>query len=284
MNSQVFQHLWRLRDAAYQISGISQLSASGTKPAGIESGVALRTLNDFETQRFALLSRDWEEFYINVTRRSVKLAKSVYRGGSGEVKWADRGTVKAIKWSDVNLEEDSYVLRIYPANMLPQTPSGKLATVGEMMERGLITPDIGKSLLDFPDIEKFANLANVALEDLIKIFDSIWEDEDYLAPTPEMHLELGVKLATSYYLKAHMDNAPQQIRDAYVRWIEEAKDLMAPPPEMGPEGAMPPPPGAEMPMPPEGIPGMEAPPDVPMASPADAASQVLAPPPPVALP
>lgn len=262
MNSQVFQHLWRLRDAAYEIAGISQLSATGTKPAGIESGVALRTLNDFETQRFALLSRDWEEFYIEVARKAVKLAKQVYKGqGAGTMKWSDRDTVKKINWADVDLDEDAYVLRIYPTNMLPQTPAGKLATIEQMMGMQLVSQEEGRSLLDFPDIKKVMNLDNAAYEDLVYIFDTIWAEGEYIGPTPEMNLEMGAKMAVSYWLKAHKDRAPEQIRDQYTQWIEDAKELMAPPPPPpmppGMEGM--PPPGMEG-MPPPGMEGM--PPDM----------------------
>jgi hypothetical protein len=45
MHPEVYNHLDRLYQRAYEISGISELSATGKKPAGLESGAALQDLS-----------------------------------------------------------------------------------------------------------------------------------------------------------------------------------------------------------------------------------------------
>jgi hypothetical protein len=42
------------------------MSASSQKPAGLDSGVAIREFQDIETERFALVSQNYEDCYISI--------------------------------------------------------------------------------------------------------------------------------------------------------------------------------------------------------------------------
>jgi hypothetical protein len=44
MHPEVYSHMERLFGKAYEIAGISELSATGKKPPGLESGAALEDL------------------------------------------------------------------------------------------------------------------------------------------------------------------------------------------------------------------------------------------------
>ncbi len=49
---EVYQHLWALYAKAFEISGISQLNATGLKPSGLNSGAAQRAYQDVQSERF----------------------------------------------------------------------------------------------------------------------------------------------------------------------------------------------------------------------------------------
>ena len=49
---ELFLHLDRLYTRSFEVIGVSQLSAQSTKPSGLNSGKALRTYNDLESERF----------------------------------------------------------------------------------------------------------------------------------------------------------------------------------------------------------------------------------------
>lgn len=266
VNQQVLQYLENLYQKAYEISGLSQLSATSQKPAGLNSGVALRTFYDIETQRFGDLATDWEQYFVKVAELIVEAAKRI---GEVEVTYADnrKGKMEKIKftYSDEEQEgpdgEENIEITIYPSSMLPQTPAGRLERVTEMVQAGLIGPDIARQLLDFPDLDKYNRLENAAIDDLERQFEHMLDKGDYIEPLPYQNLSLGIKMGTSYYLRARMDGVSQSRLDLVARWIEEAAEMLAPPPPPPAAPALPGMPGPEMPVaPPVGPAG---PPQIP---------------------
>ena len=57
--------------------GMSQMSVQSTKPAGITSGVALQTLDDVETERFAVFGRAYEAWCLDVARILIDNAREI---------------------------------------------------------------------------------------------------------------------------------------------------------------------------------------------------------------
>src|SRR5262249_30326360 len=61
----LFTQLNWLYQRAYEISGVSALSAQSVKPAGLDSGKALREMNDIESERFILKGQSYEQFHLD---------------------------------------------------------------------------------------------------------------------------------------------------------------------------------------------------------------------------
>lgn len=240
VSSEVFSHMWRLYQTAYELSGVSQLSATSRKPSGDLSGVALRTLRDVETERFGLLVKDWENFHIAVAHKFVHLASRLYEHKRDyAVKHRARDFITSIKWSEVNLNRDQYVLKVYPTNLLPRTPAGRIATVQELLGAGMLTPEKALGLLDFPDLESQISLETVVQEDVDRTIEVLLYDGRYVEPDEHQALELGINRARSAYLRARLEDAPEERLELISRWIVEAQELMqmrvemaAPPVEM----------------------------------------------------
>lgn len=252
MNPQVFQHLEQLYQRAFEIAGISQLSATSKKPGGLNSGVALRTFHDIETQRFSTIARRWENMFVELADRIISCAKGLVSEEGFIVKFVDQDKLEKINFLDCELDEDSYVLDIYPTSSLPKTPAGRLQDVIELLQSGMIAPDEGRQLLDFPDLEKSNRLATASRDDLEALFEHMLGKGIYIDPLPYQDLETGIQLGVSYYLRAKMDGIKQSRLDLVLRWLDEASDMLqppAPPPEMAP---LPPPTleGEQLPMPP----------------------------------
>lgn len=223
VSSEVFSHLWQLVSKMYEISGISQLSASSMKPAGVESGVALRTLLDTETQRFALLSRDWEEFFCEAARLVVEEARS----GGGKVKtmWSAKNFAETIDFSEVDLDRDSYVLKVYPTNMLPQTPAGRLSTVQEMLQAGFIDPKEAMALLDFPDLEQSQSLMRASRDLVDRDIELMMDGKDTM-PRPWQDLQMAMQRTSLALQKAEQDGAPQSVLDRVGAYLDAVEDLL----------------------------------------------------------
>jgi len=163
MAAEVYNHLWRLRDAAFEIAGVSQMTAGGKPPPNVESMVAFEYLDENETRRFALVAGRWQSFRLEVVEGAVEYQREVFGDKGGKVKWGEGTIVDEIDWKDIDLKRDAYVLRAYPVNFLPSTPAGKMRKVEKLAsiqigDEPLFSAQEVKSLLDFPDLRKAMDL------------------------------------------------------------------------------------------------------------------------------
>jgi hypothetical protein len=244
MNAETYNYLESLYKKAYEISGISQLSAASVKPAGIDSAVALREYSDQTTERWLLTAQRYENFFLEIAKVVVDLSKDLY---SDNPKLSVKATnpfsdgikggkfLGQIEWKDCDLDEDKYVMELFPVSMLPSTPAGKLSMIQELVQAGMMDKDVALSLLDFPDLDKFMSLKNAAIDDATMIIGNILEDGEYTEPDPYMNLGLTVRLATSSYLRAKTQKGVKENNLELLRkFIDRCQDLI-----MGPQGGTP---------------------------------------------
>lgn len=212
MSPEIYQHIERLYQKAYEISGISQLSASSRKPSGLDSGRAIREYRDIESERFSSQVDNYEDFYIQAGELIKKLSrKLVSKGKDPVVDWKDGNSLQRIRFSDVDVPDEKIQVRPYPTNFLPSTPAGKLDTVQELTQTGFYTKEEALELLDFPDLEKTNQLKLSPRTDIIKTIEKIIETETYIPPEPFMNLDLARSLSQTYYLRGRVDDMPEEI-------------------------------------------------------------------------
>lgn len=227
MPDEIYAHLERLYQKAYEITGVSQMSAQAQKPAGLDSGKALREYSDIESERFALCGQRWERFYMDVAKMVVDLSRDLFSEdvdmevNSKAAKW-----VRRIKWSEVDLDDDRFVMRVYATGILPSTPSGRYDQIVDMAQNQLITPDQAKQLLDLPDVEDETSLDLANRNAVRKIIDDMLRGEPYEPPEPFYNLELAKSLAVKAYLRAKVEGAKEDDL-AKVRQFILAVDTMA---------------------------------------------------------
>lgn len=231
---EIYNHLENMIQKGYQLPGVSQLSASSLKPMGIDSGKALRAVDDIQVQRFQTVAQSYEDFAVQVSRNDIAAARKAY-GEEGEltVKVPGKRFIEEIDWKDVDMENDEYQLQIYPVSKLPNDPEGRLATIQEMMQAGLISQEAGTRLLDFPDLEAEQNLRNATSDYLNKILDDMVEDGDYVAPAPEDDLKLAKQKVLEYIARGKLNNLAEDRMELLRRFNKQIDNLMGvgvPPP------------------------------------------------------
>lgn len=229
VHPEYFQHLQFLIKASYEEAGISQLSASSKLPAGIDggSGKAIREYNDLETERFVLIAQMYEASFLQTAEIYVDLAKDIKEmGGDMKVVAQSKQFIESIKWSEIDLENDNYIMQMFPTNSLPHTPSGRLAYVQELVNNGYIDRAAARDLLDFPDIDENGSLENAAIQDLRRDLYDILESKEFRIPEPYQNLQYGMKLFQAAYLRARSRNAPTKILDNLQRWMTLANQLI----------------------------------------------------------
>lgn len=198
--AELYAQLQRLIDYAYQQSGISALAASSQKPAGLNSGEAIRNYDDLQSDRFASISKRYAEFYKDLAYKIIELAKDIAeRDGKYQTVYPDKDGTQEIDLPDVKLLEDSFVIQCFDSSSLPRDPAGRLQKVTEMMQAGIIDPTEGRRLLDFPDLEQSDKLATAAKERILKQLDDIVESGKYDPPDPFTDLQQASTLVVQYY-------------------------------------------------------------------------------------
>lgn len=234
MSSDVYEHLRWLIASAYEQTGISQLSATSQKPAGLESAVALREYQDIESERFQVVGQRWEEFFLECAKIIVDMTKDMYQDSriNPKMKVAGKGFMATVKWSEVNMDEDQYVLRCFAANILPTQPAGRLQKVQELVQAGWISMEEGRKLVDFPDIDSTMNKELSSTDLTMKMIDAILNDGKWMSPEPEMNLEEARITAQKRIIEAKLHNVAEDRIDMLTRWAEAVKAMLpAPPPD-----------------------------------------------------
>ena len=239
---EIYEHLRMLIQQMYQTSGVSQLSASSLKPAGLDSGRALREFQDIGTDRFRMLGHQYEQFYMDDAKQSIAVARGIVaREGSYPVKSIEQNSIVRADLKTIELGEEDYTIKIYRTSNLPRDPAGRLATVQEWIAAGLIPREAAMDLLDFSDLDRAVSLETSQTRYLQKILDQMIDSNDYTPPDADDNLKLARRLAIQRLAEAKYNGVPesrqQLIRD-FLNQITDLESKMLPPaPPPGAPGA-----------------------------------------------
>lgn len=228
--------------------GISQLSASGVKPQGLNSAVAIREQQDVETDRFSLQAQDYESMYLQLAEVIVDEAEAAAEDGEDiEVDVPDKaGQCERLSWKAVDLDREAFVLQLFPTSSLPQTPAARKQTVTEWQQAGWIDAAEARRLMDMPDLDASNNMALAAYEDAEAAIQALLDGGDVVTPEPFQDLALCLKRAQQAWLRARRLGAPKRVLDNLFNFASMCQDAMAqtqPPAPMGPAPQGAPPPG-----------------------------------------
>jgi hypothetical protein len=142
MSAEIYQHLENLWQKGFAMTGLSELSAASQKPAGLNAAVALREYQDIESERFSAVSEAYQDFYIDATYMLLDFNRDMVElGYNPKVQVSDTTYMRDIAFKDVDIPDDTTVIKAYPTNMLPSTPAGRLQKVQEMVQGGFYTQE-----------------------------------------------------------------------------------------------------------------------------------------------
>lgn len=245
VSEQVGVQIENLYRKAYEILGVSQLSAQSKKPQDLESGEALRTFHDIGAERFEMVNEMYEQMHVSLGYLVIWLAAKIQ---AYKVKVPGVSTLDVITYEDAKLAEDAFALKVYPTNLLPKSPEGRIDTLGNIIQSGLTDHPELLALLNYPDLEAMTSMLTAPMENIQWQISRILEDGEYHSPEPFQDLALGQKMFTEAYLKGQRLGVEPAKLNLLRVWITQATNLNAPPPP--PPQPMPPPP---MGMPPPGM-------------------------------
>jgi hypothetical protein len=259
VSSDVYQYQKYLVEMSGQMCGNPQMLGGGEKPHGVDSAKALRTIIAVQDQRFIEFARSCENAACTAMEQAVAFARSF---GSLKVKYSTSGTLEVIDFKDVDLDEESYVIKAFPTSMLSTIPAARMSEVDDMIRAGFIEPEYGMELLGFPDIEAYSKRKNAGRKVIERNLYEITAKGNWVAPENYDNHALAMKMATETYQEARLDGVPQERLDMIIDYMEITHELLSEqeaqaaamsgqanlneqpvdPAAMGPEGGMPVPP------------------------------------------
>ena len=246
VHPEIRSYIEMIYQKAYEQAGMSQSFAHSTKPAGLNSGKALREHNDIESERFVMLGKQWEQLFLDASKHYIDLAKEIAeeevdeedengnkksnkRGYKVMTKPPGKDFIEMIDWADVDMKDDMYMMQIMPTSMLSTTPSGRLSDVQELMQAGLIDMRQGYALLDLPDL-KSASAINLSSYEIIeRNLEHMVDTGEYIVPEKYDDLALIVELGMKYYNKFRLDGVESDRLELIARYIDEAEAMLNPP-------------------------------------------------------
>lgn len=239
-----YEHLQRLVQYAYQQEGISSLSAAAQKPAGLNSGEAIRNYDDLQSDRFAALVRRYENVFIDLSYQIIDKTKEIAeRDGKYQTVYPDKHGAKEINFPDVKLLDDPFVIQCYDTSSLPKDPAGRQQRLSEWAQAGIITLKEYRRLTGFPDLEQEDMLANAAEERILQILDQIVENGKETPPDPFMDLNLAAQTVVQYinlYSSAKLEEEKLQKLRNFSTQVQTLIQASQPPPMPAPpEGSTP---------------------------------------------
>jgi len=197
---ELYAQLQRLIQYAYQQSGVSELSASSEKPAGLDSGEAIRSYEDIQTDRLATLAKRIDRLAIELSYKIIDCAKDIAeRDGSYQTVYPDKDGTREIDLPASKLLDDPFVIQCYDESSLPRDPAGRKQAIVDDMQAGIISPQEGRRLLNYPDLEQEDKLAIAGEERILKQLDDIVEEGKYTPPDPYTPIQLAMEKVTQYY-------------------------------------------------------------------------------------
>lgn len=253
-----FQWLETNKQGFYQDLGVSTMTAQAQKPSGVTAAVAMETLNDISTIRFLPKARGYEQSFCEIGKWFVRFAREIAEQTGGYlVRWPGKTFLKELNWSDVDLDEDVYDIRVMSVAMHSRDPSAVLELATEWQAQGLIDKETFLQMVDLPDFERLINQETAEREFVEQLFDRFLDAESdeeleelggYEAPEPLLGNKASIfAFALAAYWDAKREGAPEYCLELIRQWITQLDKLLAasaaPPP-----GAAPPAPAGAAPV------------------------------------
>lgn len=217
-----------LTEDALNDAGLSQMSVQSQAPANLESGRAIQTMDDIESERFMIFGRAYGTWNVEVARRMVDCAKLIAETyGDHAVSVPMRGGMLRMRWTDVWVE--GIDISIDPTSVLPTLLPGRIDLLMQLWESQQIDRDTFLRNLEATDLqgEILTELApKLVVDEMLEKMLYAEEDEGeeaYLPPTAYQPFEWAAMRAQQRYNRGLLDGAPEFNLDMLQRFMKHCQ-------------------------------------------------------------
>lgn len=184
ISSQFLQLLDQLKEDAYELVGISELSAQARKPTGLSSGVALESLENAEAGRHEVIINNVVRLYVDIAKRCI----DIYPPES-EILPPDISRSRLV-WADIIDAKNQLNIQFSAATSLSKDPSTKLQQLLQLAQAGVIPQSHVGVLMELPDLQSGYNIANNGYNAVLNFIDGVIES----GVVPEIPVYLPIEL------------------------------------------------------------------------------------------
>lgn len=184
ISAQFIQLLDKLKADAYELIGISELSAMAKKPHGLNSGVALETLENAEAGRQEVIISNIVHLYVEIAKRCIDtidpnadiLPNAINRN--------------RLQWKDIIEARNKLNIQFSAADSLSKDPSTKLSQLVQLAQAGVIPQSAIGRLMELPDLQAGYNLANNAYSAVCTYIEDTLDNKQLLPIPPYLPIEM----------------------------------------------------------------------------------------------
>ena len=161
---------------AYELVGISALSAQSKKPTGLNSGIALSTMEDVESERFETQLNQVIKSYVDIAKTCLEVFPQ------DEDILPEVTTRMTIKWGDIVEESKKMQIQFSSADSLSKDPSQKLQQLIALSQAGVIPQSRISQFMEIPDLQGGYSIANNAINAVMSIIQDCVNNDVFDIP------------------------------------------------------------------------------------------------------
>jgi hypothetical protein len=176
IDDQYIQLLDNLKTTAYELTGISKLSAQSAKPVGIDSGLGLRTITNIESERFQTQFNQVIRMYVDIARTCIEVFDP-----NDDILPENQKRVN-LKWKDIVDEYENMSIQYSGADALSKDPATKLQQLQVLAQSGVIPTEKIAQLMEIPDLESGYSMANNSMNAVMSVIDDCIMKDNYDIP------------------------------------------------------------------------------------------------------
>ena len=235
---EIYEWIKWLIQNAFQMAGISAMSATSQKPAGLNSGEAIRSYDDLQTDRFAAFAKRYQNMFPDLAYLLIDGAKDIAKEtGEYLTVYPNKDGTREIDLPQAVILRDSYIIKCEEESFLAKDAAGRKAQLSEMLAAGEITQQEFRRLSPNPDLEQSDSLANALEERVLHDLDAIIEKGKKGFNPPDAFIldpsDLATTLCVQYinkYSVTDVEESKMQLLRNYFTQIQNLKQEAMPPP------------------------------------------------------
>ena len=226
----------KYKQDAYELVGISQLSATSQKPQGLNSGIALSTMENIESDRFETQLNQVIRCYVDLAKKCINILDAK------ELILPQEKTRAMLNWDDLIGAAKSFNIQFSAAESLSKDPSTKLQQLQSLAQAGIIPQSHIAKYLELPDIESAYNITTNALNAVMSLIKETIEGDEVPAIPPYIPIPTLKEECLNMMLSLRGANYEQNKADIdklmlLYNAIQDTSEAMRPEEEVPPEGA-----------------------------------------------